>query len=119
MTGVAPLTSRDSQQYRAANVPELTQQMFDAWKVQNKCSSYFVEWISNNSQAGVCDISLKGLKMAVAFLGNTTAIQEILQTKCVRMTKLSVLLCLCAVAAAVKINSVSQVISLLQVLHIM
>ena len=32
----------------------------------------------------------------------------------VRMSKLSVLLCLCAVAAAVKINPVSQVIGLLQ-----
>ena len=38
MTGFAPLTSRDS-----VNVPELTQQMFDVWKVQNKNSSYFVE----------------------------------------------------------------------------
>ena len=30
MTGVAPLTSRGSQQYRALTVPELTQQIFDA-----------------------------------------------------------------------------------------
>ena len=44
--------------------------------VQNKNSSYFVEWIPNNIKAGVCDIPPKGLKMAVAFLGNTTAIQE-------------------------------------------
>ena len=125
MTGVAPLTSRDSQQYRAVNVPELTQQVFDAWKAQNKNSSYFVEqtkrlswslglasapmvtsatlmmlvrwfwwpwpwsrygssyfveWIPNNSKAGVCDISPKGLKMAVAFLGNTTAIQEMFKS---------------------------------------
>ena len=36
MTGVAPLTSRDSEQYRAVNIPELIQQMFDAWNVQNK-----------------------------------------------------------------------------------
>merc|ERR1739849_71631 len=73
MTGFAPLTSRGSQQYRALTVPELTQQMFD---VQNKNSSYFVEWIPNNIKAAVCDIPPKGLKMAVAFLGNTTAIQE-------------------------------------------
>ncbi|OLP80309.1 Tubulin beta chain [Symbiodinium microadriaticum] len=91
MTGFAPLTSRGSQQYRALTVPELTQQMFDAknmmcaadprhgryltaaalfrgrmstkeeqmLNVQNKNSSYFV-----------------GLKMAVAFAGNSTAIQE-------------------------------------------
>merc|ERR1712032_1145983 len=44
--------------------------------VQNKNSSYFVEWIPNNIKASVCDIPPKGLKMAVAFLGNSTAIQE-------------------------------------------
>merc|ERR1711939_492628 len=71
MIGFAPLTSRGSQQYRALTVPELTQQMFDAknmmaaadprrgrmstkevdeqmLNVQNKNSSYFVEWIPNN-----------------------------------------------------------------------
>merc|ERR1719474_2431744 len=60
MTGFAPLTSRGSQQYRALTVPELTQQMFDA----------------KNMKASVCDIPPKGLKMAVAFAGNSTAIQE-------------------------------------------
>merc|ERR1711967_141667 len=45
--------------------------------VQNKNSSYFVEWIPNNIKASVCDIPPKGLKMAVAFLGNSTAIQEL------------------------------------------
>merc|ERR1711950_101568 len=73
MTGFAPLTSRGSQQYRALTVPELTQQMLN---VQNKNSSYFVEWIPNNIKASVCDIPPKGLKMAVAFAGNSTAIQE-------------------------------------------
>ena len=43
--------------------------------------------------------------------------EEFLHTKCVRMTKLSVLLCLHAVAAAVKTNPVSQAIGLLQDLH--
>merc|ERR1712039_1100535 len=110
MTGLAPLTSRGSQQYRALTVPELTSQMFDAknmmcaadprhgryltaaalfrgrmstkevdeqmLNVQNKNSSYFVEWIPNNIKASVCDIPPKGLKMAVAFAGNSTAIQE-------------------------------------------
>jgi len=33
MTGFAPLTSRGSQQYRALTVPELTQQMRDAYSV--------------------------------------------------------------------------------------
>merc|ERR1719310_2654639 len=44
--------------------------------VQNKNSSYFVEWIPNNIKSSVCDIPPKGLKMAVCFVGNTTAIQE-------------------------------------------
>merc|ERR1712108_63459 len=57
MVGFAPLTSRGSQQYRALTVPELTQQMFDAKNM-------------------ICDIPPKGLKMAVSFLGNSTAIQE-------------------------------------------
>jgi len=52
---------------------EVDEQMLN---VQNKNSSYFVEWIPNNMKCSVCDIPPKGLKMAVAFLGNTTAIQE-------------------------------------------
>ncbi|VAH65087.1 unnamed protein product [Triticum turgidum subsp. durum] len=61
MVGFAPLTSRGSQQYRALTVPELTQQMWDAKNmmminVQNKNSSYFVEWIPNNVKSSVCDI---------------------------------------------------------------
>ena len=43
--------------------------------VQNKNSSYFVEWISNNIKTSVSDITPKGLKRAVAFLGTSTAIQ--------------------------------------------
>jgi len=110
MTGFAPLTSRGSQQYRALNIAELTQQMFDSKNmmcaanpasgryltasalfrgrmstrevdeqmanVQSKNSAYFVEWIPNNIKSGVCDIPPKGLKMAVTFLGNSTAVQE-------------------------------------------
>ena len=44
--------------------------------VQNKNSSYFVEWIPNNIKSSVCDIPPKGLKMATTFIGNTTAVQE-------------------------------------------
>merc|ERR1712182_103884 len=44
--------------------------------VQNKNSSYFIEWIPNNMKCGICDIPPKGLKMAVCFVWNTTAIQE-------------------------------------------
>lgn len=43
--------------------------------VVNKNSSYFVEWIPNNTKASICDIPPRGLKMAVTFIGNTTSIQ--------------------------------------------
>ena len=45
--------------------------------VQNKNSSYFVEWIPNNVKTAVCDIPPRGLKMSATFVGNTTAIQEL------------------------------------------
>lgn len=45
--------------------------------VQNKNSSYFVEWIPNNVKTAVCDIPPKGLTMSSTFIGNTTAIQVI------------------------------------------
>jgi len=45
--------------------------------VQQKNASYFVEWIPNNIQLAQCDIPPRGLKMAVTFIGNNTAIQEI------------------------------------------
>jgi tubulin beta len=111
MVGFAPLTSRGSHSFRALNVPELTQQMFDAKNmmaasdprhgryltvaaifrgkvsmkeaeeqirnVQNKNSSYFVEWIPNNVLTALCSIPPKGLKMSATFIGNSTAIQEL------------------------------------------
>lgn len=40
--------------------------------MQNKLSSYFVEWIPNNVKSSVCDIPPKNLKMAGTFLGNST-----------------------------------------------
>ena len=52
---------------------EVDEQMLN---VQNKNSSYFVDWIPNNIKSAVCDIPPKGLKMSVTFLGNSTAIQE-------------------------------------------
>ncbi|XP_026486487.1 tubulin beta chain-like [Vanessa tameamea] len=45
--------------------------------VQDKNSSYFVEWIPNNVKVAVCDVPPRGLKMAATFVGNSTAIQEI------------------------------------------
>ncbi|KAH0569737.1 beta-tubulin [Spironucleus salmonicida] len=45
--------------------------------IQNKNSSYFVEWIPRNIMVGICDIPPRGLKMSGTFIGNTTAIQEL------------------------------------------
>ncbi|KAJ7641418.1 beta-tubulin 1 tubb1 [Roridomyces roridus] len=45
--------------------------------VQNKNASYFVEWIPNNVLTAHCDIAPRGFKMAVTFIGNSTAIQEL------------------------------------------
>merc|ERR1712205_193654 len=42
---------------------EVDEQMLN---VQNKNSSYFIEWIPNNMKCGICDIPPKGLKMAVS-----------------------------------------------------
>ncbi|KAE8729441.1 Tubulin beta-3 chain [Hibiscus syriacus] len=52
---------------------EVDEQMLN---VQNKNSSYFVEWIPNNVKSTVCDIPPTGLKMASTFIGNSTSIQE-------------------------------------------
>ncbi len=51
---------------------EVDEQMLN---VKSKNNSYFVEWIPNNIKSAVCDIPPKGLKMAVTFIGNSTAIQ--------------------------------------------
>jgi len=66
---------------------EVDEQMLN---VQNKNSSYFVEWIPNNIKASVCDIPPKGLKMAVAFAGNSTAIQEMFKRVAEYFTAISV-----------------------------
>jgi len=52
---------------------EVDEQMVN---VQNKNSSYFVEWIPNNIKSSVCDVPPEKLKMAVTFLGNSTSIME-------------------------------------------
>ncbi|KAK8624533.1 hypothetical protein V6N13_065872 [Hibiscus sabdariffa] len=44
--------------------------------VQNKNSSYFVEWISNNVNFIVCDIPPKSLNMPSTFAGNSISVQE-------------------------------------------
>ena len=63
--------------------------------VQNKNSSYFVEWIPNNVKTSVCDIPPTGLKMSATFVGNSTAIQEMFQrvSQQVRLLSLQSLPC--------------------------
>ncbi|KAI0214988.1 Tubulin beta-4 chain [Lamellibrachia satsuma] len=56
------------------SMKEVDEQMFN---IQNKNSSYFVEWIPNNVKTAVCDIPPRGLKMSSTFIGNNTSIQEI------------------------------------------
>ncbi|XP_018330927.1 tubulin beta chain-like isoform X2 [Agrilus planipennis] len=102
MPGFVPLTARSTVAYRSLTVPELVHQMFDAknmmcacdprkgrgrmstrevdeqmFNIQNKNSSYFIEWIPNNIKSAICDIPPRGLKMCATFIGNTTAIQEL------------------------------------------
>jgi tubulin beta len=48
------------------SMKEVDEQMLN---VQNKNSSYFVEWIPNNVKTAVCDIPPRGLKMSATFIG--------------------------------------------------
>merc|ERR1712177_40028 len=52
---------------------EVDEQMVN---VQNKNSSYFVEWIPNNIKSSICNIPPQNLELAVTFLGNSTSIME-------------------------------------------
>ncbi|XP_049947853.1 tubulin beta chain-like [Schistocerca serialis cubense] len=56
------------------SMKEVDEQMLN---IQNKKTSDFVEWIPNNVKTARCDIPPRGLKMAVAFIGNSTAIQKL------------------------------------------
>ncbi|XP_014484482.1 PREDICTED: tubulin beta chain-like [Dinoponera quadriceps] len=56
------------------SMKEVDEQMLN---IQNKNSSYFVEWIPNNVKTAVCDIPPRGLEMSSTFIGNSTAIQEL------------------------------------------
>ena len=44
------------------SMKEVDEQMLN---IQNKNSSYFVEWIPNNIKTAVCDIPPRGLKMVL------------------------------------------------------
>ncbi|KAH7012871.1 beta-tubulin [Ilyonectria destructans] len=48
-------------------------------KIQRTNSAYFVEWIPNNVQMSLCSVPPQGLNMSSTFVGNSTAIQEILK----------------------------------------
>ncbi|KAK9526445.1 hypothetical protein VZT92_015145 [Zoarces viviparus] len=78
--GFAPLTSRGSQQYPHGGGRADAER---AEQEQQLLRGYFVEWIPNNVKTAVCDIPPRGLKMAVTFIGNSTAIQELFK----RMSK--------------------------------
>jgi len=54
------------------SMKEIDEQMLS---IQSKNSAYFVEWIPNNVKTSLCDIPPNGLKMAVTFVGNSTAVQ--------------------------------------------
>lgn len=58
------------------SIKEIDEEMLN---VQNKNSCYFVEWIPNNIKTAVCDVPPRGMRMAVTFIGNNTAVQEIFQ----------------------------------------
>jgi len=53
---------------------EVDEQML---QIQNKNSSFFVEWIPNNIKSSVCDVPPKGHKMSATFIGNNTCIQDL------------------------------------------
>jgi len=53
---------------------DVDQQMLN---IQNKSSTYFVDWIPNNIKSSVCNVPPKGHKMAATFIANSTAIQEL------------------------------------------
>ncbi|KAK2663547.1 hypothetical protein Ddye_002121 [Dipteronia dyeriana] len=73
-TGVGPSTVRGLAQHvperrhrrGKMSTKEVEEQMIN---VQNKNSSYFVEWISNNFKSSVCDIPPTELSMSSTFMG--------------------------------------------------
>ncbi|XP_033124218.1 tubulin beta chain-like [Anneissia japonica] len=47
--------------------------------VQNKKSNYFVDWIPDNIKTAVCNIAPPNFKKTATFMGNNTAISEIIR----------------------------------------
>jgi len=62
--------------FRGSNIStkEVDETMF---KIMNKDSEQFVEWIPNNIKSSVCDIPTKENKMSGTFIGNSTSIQHL------------------------------------------
>eukprot|EP00386_Alphamonas_edax_P008038 GDKI01026491.1.p1 GENE.GDKI01026491.1~~GDKI01026491.1.p1 ORF type:complete len:442 (+),score=93.53 GDKI01026491.1:230-1555(+) len=52
---------------------EVEEQMLN---VRSRNSSYFVDWIPDHIKTSICDIPPKGLRMAAAFVGNNSCINE-------------------------------------------
>merc|ERR1711860_115583 len=53
---------------------EVDEQMVN---IQNKNSSYFVEWIPNNIKSNICNVPPSNLEMSATFLGNSTSIKDV------------------------------------------
>ncbi|KAI1271129.1 tubulin beta chain [Xylaria sp. FL0933] len=49
------------------------------YQVQSRNSAYFVDWIPNNTQTATCSVPPLGQEMSGTFVGNSTALQEILK----------------------------------------
>jgi tubulin beta len=47
------------------------------FKIQQKNSSNFVEWIPNNVKSAVCDIAPRGFTVSSTFIGNSSSIQDV------------------------------------------
>ena len=58
------------------SMQEIEEQMM---QMQDKNSSYFVEWIPNNVKTGHCSIPPKDVSKSVTFTCNSTSIQELLK----------------------------------------
>ena len=49
------------------------------YQMQNKHSSFFVEWIPNNAKVSVCSVPPKGHKLSATLLANNTALQDVMR----------------------------------------
>ncbi|CAB4058590.1 TUBB [Lepeophtheirus salmonis] len=61
--------------FRGSNLSteDVERRLYD---IQDKNSSFFVEWIPSNIKTAVCDVPPRGLQSAATFIGNNTAIKD-------------------------------------------